>query len=119
MTEPRILLIGRRQSTLDVLAEELRRFGRDVMATNDRAIVEATVTDGSVDLVVIGGGLDDPDRNAMRDFVLELRPNLPVHMVPRQANASPATVIPFTNEQVVLYKVHAAAASDPTDTRTR
>ena len=109
MSEPRLLLIGRCQSTLDVLKEELGRFGRDVVAFNDRDSIRQTLLDGTVDLVVIGGGLDDPARDAMRQFVLDVRPDVPVHLLPRTERASPASVIPFANEQIVLFKVRAAA----------
>ncbi|MDI9950407.1 hypothetical protein [Rhodococcus sp. IEGM 1305] len=112
MSEPRLLLIGRRQSTLDVLKEELTRFGRDVVASNDRELIRQALLDGNVDLVVIGGGLDDPARDAMRDFVLGVKPDVPVHLLPRTAGASPASVIPFANEQIVLFKVHAAAGDE-------
>ncbi|MFD9661103.1 hypothetical protein ACFWAY_05645 [Rhodococcus sp. NPDC059968] len=112
MTEPRLLLIGRRQSTLDALKEELSRFGRDVVASNDRELIRLALLEGNVDLVVIGGGLDDPARDAMRHFVLDVRADVPVHLLPRAAGASPASVIPFANEQIVLFKVHAAAGDD-------
>lgn len=113
MTEPRLLLIGKLQSTLDVLAEELRRFGRDVLATNDRELIRKTLAEGTADLVVIGGGLDDPAREAMRDFVLAVSPGIPLHLVPRTPGANPATTVSFANEQVVLYKVFAAAGENP------
>ncbi|GHD05500.1 hypothetical protein [Zhihengliuella salsuginis] len=108
MEEPRLLLIGKRQSTLDVLAEELRRFGRDVVATNDRALIRQTLTAGEADLVVIGGGLSDPEREAVRDLVLATSPDIPLHLSPRTEGASPATLIPFANEQIVLFKVRSA-----------
>jgi hypothetical protein len=112
MTEPRLLLIGRFQSTLDVLAEELRRSGRDVVATNDRALIGQTLVAGKADLVVIGGGLDEPARAEMRDYVLAISPDIPLHLAPRGEGTSPATALSFANEQVVLYKVLAAAMRD-------
>ncbi|MFC7451187.1 hypothetical protein [Rhodococcus daqingensis] len=113
MAEPRLLLIGRLQSTLDVLAEELRRFGRDVVATNDRVLIRQTLVEGKVDLVVIGGGLDDPAREEMRDYVFRFSPAIPLHLVPRTEGGSPATTVTFANEQIVLYKVFAAAREHP------
>ena len=107
--EPRILLIGRQQSTLDVLAEELRRYGREVLGSNDRAIIEKSLRDGAIDFVVIGGGLDDPSREAMAEFVKTIHPTIPVHLLPRTPTASPASVIPFVNDLAVLFKVHAAS----------
>ncbi|TJZ76555.1 hypothetical protein FCG67_17825 [Rhodococcus oryzae] len=112
MAEPRLLLIGRRQSTLDVLAEELRRVGRDVVATNDRALIGRILAEWEADLVVIGGGLDEPARAEMRDYVLGISPEIPLHLAPRGEGTSPATALSFANEQVVLYKVRAAAGRD-------
>ncbi|WP_145982402.1 hypothetical protein [Rhodococcus sp. MTM3W5.2] len=112
MAEPRLLLIGKLQSTLDVLAEELRRFGRDVVATNDRALIGQTLTEGKADLVVIGGGLDEPARAEMRDYVLGISPEIPLYLAPRGEGTSPATALTFANEQIVLYKVLAAAGRD-------
>ncbi|MGW6379339.1 hypothetical protein ACWFRB_25055 [Rhodococcus sp. NPDC055112] len=118
MAEPRLLLIGKRQSTLDVLAEELRRFGRDVIATNDRERIRQILTGGQVDLVVIGGGLDEPARAEMRDHVLGISPDIPLHLAPRGEGTSPATALSFANEQIVLFKVLAAAGQDPSEEQT-
>ncbi|MBP1161062.1 hypothetical protein ABIC28_001916 [Rhodococcus sp. PvR044] len=115
MAEPRLLLIGKLQSTLDVLAEELCRLGRDVLATNDRTLVGQILAEGKADLVVIGGGLDEPARAEMRDYVLGLSPDIPLHLAPRGEGTSPATALSFANEQVVLYKVLAAAMRDQSE----
>lgn len=118
MAEPRLLLIGKRQSTLDVLVEELRRSGRDVVATNDRALIRRTLVEGQADLVVIGGGLDEPARSEMRDYVLGISPDIPLHLAPRGEGTSPVTALAFANEQVVLYKVLAAASRDQSEQLT-
>ena len=109
MKEPRILLIGRLQSTLDVLTEELRRYGRDIFATNNRSEMERLLLTEQFDFAVIGGGLDDESRNEIVAFVKSLIPQLPVYLVPRTPGASPTMVIPFVNELAVLFKVSVAS----------
>ena len=41
--EPRILAIGRLQSTLDVLVEEWERYGRDVIASNSKGRIKEII----------------------------------------------------------------------------
>ena len=107
--EPQILLIGRLQSTLDILVEELTRYGRNVIGSNDRGHIARLLSDAGIDFVVIGGGLDDASRSDMEQFVRSVSPSVPVHLVPRTPTANPASVIPFVNEHSVLFKVNAAA----------
>lgn len=106
--EPRILLTGRQQSTLDVLVEELKRYGRDVVGTRELPRIESILGLGEIDFVVIGGGLDDATRSEMETFIKSISPSIPVHLVPRTPTANPASVIPFVNELAVLFKIHAA-----------
>ena len=56
MREPCILLTGRQQSTLDVLTEELRRYGRDVAATHKRDEMREWLLAKPFDFLVVGGG---------------------------------------------------------------
>ena len=65
--EPRILAIGRLQSTLDVLVEEWERYGRNVTASNSNEKIKEIIETESIDFIVIGGGLPDEDRQKMLD----------------------------------------------------
>jgi len=38
--EPKILMIGRTQAVIDILIEELKPFGRDVVGSNDKDIIK-------------------------------------------------------------------------------
>lgn len=113
--EPRILLIGRNQSTLDVLIDELKRYGRDVAGTTHHETLVQWVDEKRLDFVVIGGGLDDTARAEVVALIQSASPGLPVHLLPRTPGSSPASVIPFVNEHAVLFKVHAAAAGPPSN----
>jgi hypothetical protein len=57
--EPRILAIGRLQSTLDVLVEEWERYGRNVIASNSNEKIKEIIKSDAIDFIVIGGGLPD------------------------------------------------------------
>jgi sensor histidine kinase regulating citrate/malate metabolism len=57
--EPRILAIGRLQSTLDVLVEEWERYGRNVIASNSKERIKEIIETESIDFIVIGGGLPE------------------------------------------------------------
>lgn len=107
--EPRILLVGRQQSTLDVLVEELKRYGREIVATNQPELIQLWLREDLIDFVVVGGGLDDSRRIEIEPLVKSTSPETTVHLLPRMPGASPASVIPFVNELAVLFKVHAAA----------
>ena len=54
--EPRILAIGRLQSTLDVLVEEWERYGRNVIASNSKDRIKEIIETESIDFICIGGG---------------------------------------------------------------
>ena len=66
--EPRILAIGRLQSTLDVLVEEWERYGRNVIASNSRDRIKEIIETESIDFICIGGGLPDNERDEMESY---------------------------------------------------
>jgi hypothetical protein len=51
--EPRILAIGRLQSTLDVLVEEWERYGRNVIASNSKDRIKEIIETDSIDFIWI------------------------------------------------------------------
>ena len=50
--EPRILAIGRLQSTLDVLVEEWERYGRNVIASNSKDRIKEIMETESIDFIL-------------------------------------------------------------------
>ena len=51
--EPRILAIGRLQSTLDVLVEEWKRYGRNVITSNSKGKIKEIIETKSIDFICI------------------------------------------------------------------
>ena len=72
--EPKILAIGRLQSTLDVLVEEWERYGRNVIASNSKDRIKEIIETESIDFICIGGGLPDNEREEMESISLILTP---------------------------------------------
>ena len=38
--EPKILMIGRRQEVVDILVDELKKFGRDIVGATEQVKIE-------------------------------------------------------------------------------
>ena len=107
--EPRILAIGRLQSTLDVLVEEWERYGRNVIASNSKERIKEILENDAVDFVVIGGGLPDDKREEMVVYIAAIAPGLDVYPIPRTEEAQGAySFIPFLNNQAIMFKVRRA-----------
>jgi hypothetical protein len=107
--EPRILAIGRLQSTLDVLVEEWERYGRNVIASNSKDRIKEIIETNSIDFIAIGGGLPDEDREEMVNYISTINSNILVHPIPRtEQNMGPYNFIPFLNNLAIMFKVRRA-----------
>jgi hypothetical protein len=107
--EPRILAIGRLQSTLDILVEEWERYGRNVIASNSEEKIKEIFETESIDFIAIGGGLPDDQRDEMVQYIATLDPNIEVHPIPRSDEAmGPYSFIPFLNNLAIMHKVRKA-----------
>lgn len=107
--EPRILAIGRLQSTLDVLVEEWERYGRNVIASNSKDRIKEIIETDSIDFIVIGGGLPDDKREEMVEYIAAIDPSLEVHPIPRTEETQGAySFIPFLNNLAIMFKVRRA-----------
>ena len=107
--EPRILAIGRLQSTLDILVEEWESYGRNVIASNSKDIIKEIIETGSIDFICIGGGLPDNERDEMEVYISTINSNIKVHPIPRTEEAmGPYNFIPFLNNLAIMYKVRKA-----------
>lgn len=107
--EPRILAIGRLQSTLDILVEEWERYGRNVIASNSKEKIKELIETGSIDFICIGGGLPDNERDEMEEYISTINSNIKVHPIPRTEEAmGPYNFIPFLNNLAIMYKVRKA-----------
>ena len=107
--EPRILAIGRLQSTLDILVEEWERYGRNVIASNSKERIKEIIETDAIDFIVIGGGLPDNDREEMVEYISTINSSILVHPIPRTEEAQgPYSFIPFLNNLAIMHKVRRA-----------
>jgi DNA-binding NtrC family response regulator len=103
--EPRILMIGRRQEVIDILAEELRKFGRNIHSANDQEKIEKLLKSQAFDFVVIGAGLPDHQRDFLTSLIESIKPGLPVYMIERKEKSKPQKLIKFTNQKALEFKI--------------
>ena len=107
--EPRILAIGRLQSTLDVLVEEWERYGRNVISSNSKDRIKEIIETDTIDFIAIGGGLPDDQREEMVEYISTINSSIPVHPIPRTTEATgPYNFIPFLNNLAIMFKVRKA-----------
>jgi hypothetical protein len=107
--EPRILAIGRLQSTLDILVEEWERYGRNVIASNSNEKIKEIIKSNAIDFIVIGGGLPDNERQKMVDYIATINPEIGVHLIPKtEEKTGPYNFIPFLNNLAIMHKVKKA-----------
>jgi hypothetical protein len=107
--EPRILAIGRLQSTLDVLVEEWERYGRNVIASNSKDRIKEIIETESIDFICIGGGLPDNEREEMVSYIATIDSTIKVHPIPRtEEKMGPYNFIPFLNNLAIMHKVRKA-----------
>ena len=107
--EPRILAIGRLQSTLDVLVEEWERYGRNVIASNSKVRIKEIIETESIDFICIGGGLPDNERDEMESYIATIDSKIKVHPIPRnEEKMGPYNFIPFLNNLAIMHKVRKA-----------
>ena len=107
--EPRILAIGRLQSTLDVLVEEWERYGRNVIASNSKDRIKEIIETESIDFICIGGGLPDNERDEMVEYISNINSSIDVNPIPRtEEKMGPYNFIPFLNNLAIMHKVRKA-----------
>ena len=107
--EPKILAIGRLQSTLDILVEEWERYGRNVISSNSKEKIKEIIETESIDFICIGGGLPDNEREAMVEYISNINSSIAVHPIPRtEEKLGPYNFIPFLNNLAIMHKVRKA-----------
>lgn len=107
--EPKILAIGRLQSTLDILVEEWERYGRNVIASNSKEKIKEIIETGSIDFICIGGGLPDNERDEMVEYISNINSSIAVHPIPRtEEKMGPYNFIPYLNNLAIMHKVRQA-----------
>ena len=107
--EPKILAIGRLQSTLDILVEEWERYGRNVIASNSKENIKEIIEKESIDFICIGGGLPDNERDEMVEYISNINSSIDVDPIPRtEEKMGPYNFIPFLNNLAIMHKVRKA-----------
>ena len=107
--EPKILAIGRLQSTLDILVEEWERYGRNVIASNSKENIKEIIETESIDFICIGRGLPDNERDEMVAYISNINSSIDVHPIPRtEEKMGPYNFIPFLNNLAIMHKVRKA-----------
>jgi hypothetical protein len=107
--EPKILAIGRLQSTLDILVEEWERYGRNVISSNSKEKIKEIIETESIDFICIGGGLPDNEREEMAEYISTINSSIAVHPIPRtEEKMGPHNFIPFLNNLAIMHKVRKA-----------
>ncbi|UCH65419.1 MAG: hypothetical protein JSW63_12575 [Ignavibacterium sp.] len=103
--EPKVLLIGRSKQVVDILKSELKNYGRDIIGTeNNKEAVYQILRSHQVDIVVIGAGLPDDVRMEIKEFIIALRPGLPVNLIKRTPDSNPQKMIDYVNQKVAEFK---------------
>ena len=103
--EPKVLMIGRSQQVINVLLGELKNNGRKIIGTDNKNDVHDILKTHQIDLVVIGAGLVDEVRFDMKEFIISMKPGLPVHLIERTPDSNPTQMIEFINQKVIEYKL--------------
>lgn len=111
MQEPTILLVGRLMEVMEVQKDELKRYGREVNSANSVELIDQVLGNTRVDLVVIGAGLPDEEREKMRNHIKTIAPDLPVFVIERNEKSSPYEMVAFTNEKAFEFKLNKVFAT--------
>ncbi|MFT4525945.1 MAG: PleD family two-component response regulator [Granulosicoccus sp.] len=113
LMEPKILLIGRKQEVIDILAEELNMFGRDVRGSNDKLRITSILQNEPISFIVIGAGLPDEVREELAAYVTGIRPDVGIFLIAQTEKSSPYNMIEFTNRKAVEWKVEQKIGKRP------
>ncbi|OJJ17920.1 hypothetical protein BKI52_29105 [marine bacterium AO1-C] len=103
--EPRILIIGRSTIVINILLQELQKFGRNVMGAAELPDIQRMLQFHNPDFIVVGNGLADKERDELLVSLLNIKADLKVHLVERQPKPSPYDLIEFTNKKAVEWKI--------------
>ena len=103
--EPNILLIGRSLETLEILKDELVKFQRNIFYANSEAMIESNLTNEKIDLIVVGAGLPEEAKDAMVQFIKQSVPETAMHIMEKTPGMTPASMIGYTNEKAVMWKL--------------
>jgi len=103
--EPTILLIGKNRDTLEILKNELEKFNRTIFIANSEESITSKIYNEEIDLIVVGAGLPDEIKNKMLALIQEIAPSINLHIMERTPGITPASMISYTNEKAVMWRL--------------
>jgi hypothetical protein len=109
--EPKILLVGRNLSTLEILKDELIKFDRNIFIANSKETIESCLNNENIDLISVGAGLPDDMRDSLLAFIKNIAPNIELHVMQKEPGMTPVSQIWFTNEKAIMWKMMSARRS--------
>lgn len=110
--EPRILIIGKNLTIVNILIRELEKFDRSVMGATDKPDILRLLQNNNPDFVILGAGFSDKERDEMLVYLISLKADLKVHLAKKKVEnpenkekGSPYDIIDFTNRKAVEWKI--------------
>jgi len=103
--EPNILLIGKNLETLKILKDELVKFKRTIFYANSKATIDSCLKNDRINLIIIGAGLPIEIKENMLSFIDSNFPNIEKHIMERTPGITPASMIGYTNEKAVMWRL--------------
>jgi DNA-binding response OmpR family regulator len=110
--EPTILLLGKNTSSLEVLKDELVKFDRKILIANSNELILSKIDSNTIDLAIVGAGLPEETIVSMTDLIANTNPNIEVHVMKKSPGMNPTSMIGYTNEKAVMWKLIKAMKSN-------
>ncbi len=103
--EPNILLIGKNLDTLKILKDELVKFKRTIFYANSEEMINYSLTNDNINLIIVGAGLPNETKNNMLRFIDKDFSNIEKHIMERTKGITPTSMIGYTNEKAVMWRL--------------
>lgn len=103
--EPNILLVGRGLGTLEILKDELVKFQRSIFIANSDELIVLNLKNEKIDLIIVGAGLPTESKDQMVETIEKSAPNTDLHIMERTPGITPASMIDYTNEKAIMWKL--------------
>ena len=109
--EPTILLIGKNLDTLEILKDELVKFDRNIIIANSEKLIESSLKNDKVDLIIVGAGLADETIDSMKTLIEKTAPATALHIMKKTPGITPVSMIGYTNEIAIMWRLMASRKS--------
>ena len=99
------LLIERSLSTLEILADELLKYKRNVLYANSEEMIDTCLKNDNIHLIIVGAGLPKETTLSMVSFIDNKYPSIEKHIMEKIPGITPASMIDYTNEKAVMWRL--------------